>query len=163
MVRSSTVIDSPVGALTLVAQGERLIAILWADYAPDRVRIGQTEARPDHPVLVETGRQLAEYFARDRTEFTLPLDPIGTAFQKSVWRALRAIPYGQTRSYGQIAEALGRPLAARAVGAANGRNPLSIVVPCHRLIGADGSLTGFAGGLGAKRQLLALEQASAAH
>ena len=163
MVRSSTIIDSPVGALTLVAQGQGLIAILWTDYAPDRVRIGQTEARPDHPVLVKTARQLAEYFVRERTEFTLPLDPIGTAFQKSVWRALRAIPYGQTRSYGQIAEALGRPFAARAVGAANGRNPLSIVVPCHRLIGADGSLTGFAGGLGAKRQLLALEQESAAH
>lgn len=158
MARYSTIIASPVGALTLVASDTRLIAILWEDHAPDRVRIGQTDARPGHPILVETARQLGEYFAEKRTRFALPLDPVGTAFQKSVWTALQAIPYGQTRSYGEMASALDRPKAARAVGAANGRNPLSIVVPCHRLIGADGNLTGFAGGLEAKRHLLALER-----
>lgn len=158
MARYSTIIASPVGALTLVASDDALLAILWEDHPPDRVLIGETEARPEHPVLMATARQLSDYFAGRRTGFSLPLDPIGTAFQKSVWAALQTIPYGQTRSYGEMARALGRPKAARAVGAANGRNPLSIVVPCHRLVGADGGLTGFAGGLEAKRHLLALER-----
>jgi len=106
---------------------------------------------------METERQLAEYFAGKRTQFDLPLDPRGTAFQKAVWRSLRQIPFGETRSYGEIASTIGAPRANRAVGAANGKNPLSIVVPCHRVIGANGALTGFGGGLETKAQLLALE------
>lgn len=160
MTLYSTTIASPVGALTLVAGENGLIAVLWENDDPVRVRVGQTEARADHPVLKAAAEQLAEYFAGKRTRFSLPLEPLGTAFQQAVWSALLTIPYGETRSYGQIAQALDRPSAARAVGAANGRNPLSIIVPCHRLVGADGSLTGFAGGLDAKRRLLALEARS---
>lgn len=110
---------------------------------------------------METRRQLDEYFARRRTCFDLALEFIGTDFQRRVWAALMSIPYGQTRTYAEIAAALGKPSAARAVGAANGRNPISIVAPCHRVIGAGGALTGFAGGLGAKRFLLDLEGAGA--
>ena len=112
---------------------------------------------PYHPILLETERQLSEYFAGQRTQFDLPLEPRGTKFQIKVWQALREIPFGQTRSYLDLAKAIGSPGASRAVGAANGKNPLSIVVPCHRVIGADRSLTGFAGGLQAKAALLALE------
>jgi methylated-DNA-[protein]-cysteine S-methyltransferase len=112
---------------------------------------------PRHSVLLEAERQLAEYFAGTRRTFELPLDFEGTEFQRSVWAALLTIPYGETRSYGQIARQIGRPKAVRAVGAANGRNPLSIVAPCHRVIGASGELTGFAGGLETKEFLLALE------
>ena len=101
-----------------------------------------------------------EYFAGNRTGFELDLDFVGTDFQKKVWRALLKIPFGQTRSYGQIARQIGKPKAVRAVGAANGRNPIGIIAPCHRVIGASGALTGFAGGLDAKRRLLALESAS---
>ncbi|RYD65796.1 MAG: methylated-DNA--[protein]-cysteine S-methyltransferase, partial [Sphingomonadales bacterium] len=112
----------------------------------------------DHPVLVETERQIAEYFAGKRSAFTVPLDFRGTDFQKSVWAALLTIPFGETRSYGEIARQIGRPSASRAVGAANGRNPISIIAPCHRVIGSNGALTGFAGGLAAKELLLALER-----
>lgn len=108
-------------------------------------------------VLTDTARQLAEYFAGRRTAFDLPLAPAGTPFQRDVWRSLREIPYGETVSYGELAGQLGRPRASRAVGAANGRNPLAVVVPCHRVIGAGGALTGYAGGLDRKRELLALE------
>lgn len=160
MARYSMIIASPVGPLTLVAGDDGLIAVLWDNDDPARVHVGRTEATSSHPVLEAAARQLAEYFAGTRKGFSLPLDPQGTAFQQSVWSALLAIPYGETRSYGQIARALGHPSAARAVGAANGRNPLSIIVPCHRLIGADRSLVGFAGGLDAKRHLLALEARS---
>jgi len=153
------VVDSPVRKLTLVATDDGLAAILWENDRPSRVRLN-IEAEDDrHPVLVETARQLGEYFAGERNTFALPLDLAGTAFQRKVWDALLTIPFGETRSYGQIAEQIGRPSAVRAVGAANGRNPVSIVVPCHRVIGSNGWLTGFAGGLDVKSRLLRLERA----
>jgi len=151
-------VASPVGTLTLVATDEGLAAILWENDPPGRVRLTLEAEDPQHPVLVETERQLAEYFAGRRTEFTLALDVCGTSFQRRVWDALRTIPYGETRSYTQIATQIGSPRAVRAVGAANGRNPLSIVAPCHRVLGANGDLTGFAGGLDVKAHLLAHEQ-----
>lgn len=157
MTLAYTVMESPLGALKLVASDAGLVAILWPDDAPNRVRLGPLEERPDHPLLVETERQLARYFAGGRAPFTVPLDPRGTDFQKAVWAALLTIPFGETRSYADIARAVGRPAAVRAVGAANGRNPISIIAPCHRVIGSNGALTGFAGGLEAKRFLLALE------
>ena len=152
---------SPVGTLTLVASDTGLVAILWEDDAPDRVRLGALANTPDHPLLVQAERELGEYFAGRLTRFSVPLDMRGTDFQKSVWRALLTIPFGETRSYAQIATQIGRPTATRAVGAANGRNPISIVAPCHRVVGGNGALTGFAGGLDAKAQLLALEGAHA--
>jgi len=148
---------SPVGTLTLVAGEAAMVAILWEDDDPARVRLGPLAADAGYPVLAEAERQLAGYFAGERRSFDLPLDFRGTDFQKQVWQALLAIPFGETRSYAQIARAIGRPAAVRAVGAANGRNPLSIVAPCHRVIGANGALTGFAGGLEAKHYLLRLE------
>ncbi|HEY5226437.1 MAG TPA: methylated-DNA--[protein]-cysteine S-methyltransferase [Methylovirgula sp.] len=148
---------SPVGELKLIASDKGLTAILWENDDPKRVRVGTLVEEPDHPVLKRTERQLQEYFAGDRTAFDLDLDFVGTDFQKRVWAALLAIPFGQTRSYAQIAEEVGSPKAARAVGAANGKNPISIVAPCHRVIGANGDLTGFAGGLDAKRYLLSHE------
>lgn len=153
-----TTLPSPLGALTLVADDAALVAILWPDDKPGRVRLEATSQRDDHPVLAAAAAQLGEYFAGTRTTFDLPLDPRGTDFQQAVWRALNAIPYGETRSYADIARAIGRPTATRAVGAANGRNPISIVTPCHRVIGRSGALTGFAGGLAAKQHLLAHEQ-----
>ena len=150
-------VESPVGALTLVASDAGLAAILWPNDDPDRVRLGALTAGPEHPVLRDTERQLAEYFAGTRKEFALRLDFAGTEFQRSVWGALLTIPYGETRSYGDVARQIGKPAAVRAVGAANGRNPISIVAPCHRVIGANGKLTGFAGGLRTKEFLLALE------
>jgi len=148
---------SPVGTLTLVASDGGLAAILWQDDDPARVPVGPMTEDAADPVLVEAERQLADYFAGRRRAFDLPLDFRGTDFQKSVWAALLAIPFGETRSYGEIARAIGRPAAVRAVGAANGRNPISIVAPCHRVIGTNGTLTGFAGGLAAKAHLLTLE------
>lgn len=149
-----TTLPSPVGTLTLAASDTGLIAILWENERPGRVRLGGLVDRRDHPILIETARQLAAYFAGISTTFTVPLDFRGSDFQRSVWAALLAIPHGETRSYGEIARAIGRPGAARAVGAANGRNPISIIAPCHRVIGGSGGLTGFAGGLEAKRWLL---------
>ena len=157
MTDAVATVPSPLGRLTLVASEAGLAAILWENDPPGRVRLGPLVATPDHPVLAETGRQLDAYFTSRLTTFSLPLDLRGTAFQVEVWRTLLAIPYGETRSYGEIAHGLGRPAASRAVGAANGRNPISIVVPCHRLLGSAGGLTGFAGGLAAKRRLLDLE------
>ncbi len=148
---------SPVGTLTLVAKGSKLCAILWENEKLDRVRIGPLQEDIHNPVLLETERQLNEYFAGERVCFELELDFAGTEFQQKVWQALLTIPFGETRSYSQIAQQIGNPKAVRAVGAANGKNPLSIVAPCHRVIGASGSLTGFAGGLGAKQFLLTLE------
>jgi methylated-DNA-[protein]-cysteine S-methyltransferase len=150
-------IASPVGRLKLVASGKGLAAILWEDDDPKRVRLGELVEDADHPVLREAERQLDEYFAGQRTEFSIALDMAGTDFQTQVWRALLTIPFGETRSYADIARQIGNPKACRAVGAANGRNPLSIIAPCHRAIGSNGALTGFAGGLDAKRFLLALE------
>jgi methylated-DNA-[protein]-cysteine S-methyltransferase len=149
--------DSPVGRLTLIGSNKGLAAILWENDDPNRVRAKAEVKSNDHPVLVETERQLNEYFEGKRNAFSLELDPIGTDFQKEVWGALLTIPYGETRSYTQIANQLGNPKAVRAVGSANGRNPISIIVPCHRVIGASGALTGFAGGLEAKACLLSLE------
>ena len=150
---------SPVGDLKLVASEKGLAAILWPNDDPKRVRLAPLTEDRRHPVLKETERQLGEYFKGRRKTFDLPLDFAGTAFQKSVWKALLKIPYGQTRSYGELAQQLGNAKAMRAVGAANGRNPISIVAPCHRVIGASGKLTGFAGGLQAKAFLLQLERA----
>ncbi len=150
-------IDSPVGKLRLVASGDGLAAILWEHERPERVRLSIAAEDRDHPVLVETERQLHEYFAGQRKTFTVKLNPAGTAFQRKVWSALLTIPFGETRSYSHVARQIGSPSAVRAVGAANGRNPVSIVTPCHRVIGATGRLTGFAGGLEAKAYLLALE------
>lgn len=151
-------LPSPVGELKLVANDRALVAILWPDDDPARVRLGPLVERRDHPILERAGAQLADYFSGKLRRFDVPLDFRGTDFQKSVWAALLAIPFGETRSYRQIAGHIGRPNAARAVGAANGRNPISIIAPCHRVVGADGSLTGFAGGLEAKRYLLAMER-----
>ena len=150
-------LPSPVGALKLVANGSRLAAILWENDKPNRVRLGPMSEAPDNPLLMKTARQLEEYFAGTRNAFDLELDFAGTEFQKKVWAALLTIPFGETRTYSQIAEQIGHPSAVRAVGAANGRNPISIIAPCHRVIGASGKLTGFAGGLEAKERLLTLE------
>lgn len=148
---------SPVGTLTLVASERGLAAILWEKDDPARVRLDKGRKAPDHPVLQKAERQLTEYFAGKRTRFDLALDFHGTDFQKQVWQALLTIPFGQTRSYAQIAAQVKNPKAVRAVGAANGRNPISIIAPCHRVIGSNGKLTGFAGGLKAKAILLELE------
>jgi methylated-DNA-[protein]-cysteine S-methyltransferase len=148
---------SPVGELTLVASDKGLAAILWEDDNPLRVRLPSGEEDASHPVLLEAERQLNDYFAGKLRKFSLPLDFTGTEFQKDVWRALVTIPFGETRTYAQIAAQIGSPSAVRAVGAANGKNPISIVAPCHRVIGSNGKLTGFAGGLKAKAFLLNLE------
>lgn len=154
----ASMIPSPVGKLTLVARDDALVAVLWENDRPGRVPLGLLVDAPDHPVLRETERQLAAYFAGELRAFSIPLAFAGTDFQASVWQALLTIPYGETRSYTQIARQIGRPSAVRAVGAANGRNPISIIAPCHRVVGSSGALTGFAGGLAAKEQLLALER-----
>jgi methylated-DNA-[protein]-cysteine S-methyltransferase len=151
------VMESPVGKLKLVASDKGLVAILWEKDSPRRVRLSETVANEQHPILVKAERQLGEYFAGKRKAFSVALDMRGTPFQKDVWEALLAIPFGETRSYGQLAKQLGNPRASRAVGAANGKNPVSIIVPCHRVIGSSGKLTGFAGGLDTKAHLLGLE------
>jgi methylated-DNA-[protein]-cysteine S-methyltransferase len=151
--------DTPVGRLKLVASPKGLAAVLWPDDSPRRVPLGEMTEVVDYPVLVHAERELADYFAGRRTVFSVPLDFTGTPFQTSVWRALLTIPFGETRSYGQLAAQLGKPSASRAVGAANGKNPISIIAPCHRVIGASGHLTGFAGGLETKAYLLRLEGA----
>ena len=152
----SRTIASPIGALTLVAGRAGLVAVLWPKERPGRVPLDPVcEGASDH--LERAHDQLDTYFAGRLRGFDVPLDIRGTPFQRQVWVALAAIPYGETRSYGAIATAVGRPTASRAVGAAVGRNPLSIVVPCHRVVGISGGLTGFAGGLDVKRRLLALE------
>ena len=148
---------SPVGELKLIASDKGLVAVLWENDRPHRVRVGEMVEDKRHPVLMEAERQLGEYFAGGRREISVPLDMRGTPFQRDVWRALLEIPFGETRSYLDLAKQLGNPNATRAVGAANGRNPLSIVVPCHRVIGSSGKLTGFAGGLEVKARLLGLE------
>ena len=161
MTLHSAPFDSPVGTLTLVADDAGLTAILWPDDAPGRVRLEDMRDDPSHPVLSATATQLAEYFAGARTAFDLPLAPRGRDFQRAVWRALDAIPFGETRSYADIARASGRPVWARAGGPAYGRSPISIVTPCHRVVGASGALTGFAGGLATKEWLLAWERRGA--
>jgi methylated-DNA-[protein]-cysteine S-methyltransferase len=151
-----TTLDSPVGPLALTAAEGALVGVHFdGDH-----HAGAADPGPDGDVavLAEAARQLDEYFAGGRTIFDLPLAPVGTPFQLEVWQALRAIPYGVTCSYGELAARIGRPAASRAVGLANGRNPLSIVVPCHRVIGSTGTLTGYGGGLERKRWLLDLER-----
>ncbi len=156
------VVASPIGPLTLVAAG-RMLAGVYMDaqrHLPDTVASAGPAGQdgPDAAPLAAAARELAEYFAGERTEFGLPLAMAGTDFQRRVWAALREIPYGETVSYGELARGIGKASASRAVGLANGRNPFAIVVPCHRVVGADGSLTGYGGGLDRKRFLLALEQ-----
>jgi methylated-DNA-[protein]-cysteine S-methyltransferase len=150
-------LDTPLGRLVLVARRDALVRICFPD---DATAPPCTEPadRSATPVLRRTASQLAEYFAGARDDFDLPLAPAGTAFQQRVWSALRRVRYGTTTTYGSLAHVLGLPRAARAVGAANGANPLPVVVPCHRVIGSDGSLTGYAGGLRLKRWLLERER-----
>jgi len=149
-----TVVPSPLGFLTLVASDRGLRELRFPLTAAEPTGT----AHPDHPVLVMATQELAEYFSGTRTVFTTPLDLQGTPFQRQVWALLRTLPYGTTTTYGALANRLGDGAKTRAVGLANGRNPVGIIVPCHRVIGADGSLTGFAGGLDAKSFLLQLEQ-----
>lgn len=157
-------LESPCGELRLIVdQAGAVVAIdfhpeRWAWSALTRLRVPEAELVQSSDQTAELARQLREYFAGERRTFELELSPTGSGFEKKVWQALVDIPYGETRSYGQIAATIGHPTAARAVGAANGANPIPIVVPCHRVIGANGSLTGFGGGLDNKRLLLALER-----
>ena len=148
---------SPVGILKLVATENALVAVLWENENPKRVRLAELIEQVNHPILLETQKQLREYFVGTRQQFDLPLDFEGTVFQKKVWQALRDIPFGETRSYRDIAEQVGNIKAVRAVGAANGKNPISIIAPCHRVVGVNGKLVGFAGGLNNKEILLRLE------
>ena len=148
---------SPVGELKLVASEKGLAAVLWENDDSYRVPMDSMEENKKHPLLRDAERQLNAYFSGKLEKFTLKLDFAGTEFQKQVWSALLTIPFGETRSYGEIAAQIGRPTAVRAVGAANGKNPISIIAPCHRVIGSNGKLTGFAGGLKAKALLLDLE------
>jgi methylated-DNA-[protein]-cysteine S-methyltransferase len=146
-------LDTPIGRLRLVSTGSHLAAIEFEHHHGEP----GADTQATDAVLERAAAQLLEYFAGRRRQFELPLAAAGTAFQRQVWDALAAIPWGELRSYADIARAIDRPTAVRAVGAANGRNPLPIVVPCHRVVGSNGSLTGFAGGLGIKRRLLELE------
>jgi methylated-DNA-[protein]-cysteine S-methyltransferase len=157
MTVATLFVESPVGRLRLVAADGGLAEVAFA--AGRRILPPATGDGAGNPVLEAARVQLGEYFAGRRTAFDLPLAPRGTAFQQAVWAALLAIPFGETRSYGEIARAVGRPSAPRAVGAANGSNPLAIVVPCHRVVGSDGSLTGYGGGMERKRWLLSHERA----
>lgn len=150
--------DSPVGALKLVAHDQALVAVMWDNEDHKRVRLAELTENLQHPMLLKVKQQLEEYFAGQRQRFDLPLDFQGTDFQQQVWQALLTIPYGETRSYKDIALQIGNEKAVRAVGAANGRNPISIIAPCHRVIGSGGALVGFAGGLDKKQILLSLEQ-----
>jgi methylated-DNA-[protein]-cysteine S-methyltransferase len=156
-----TTIDSPVGELTLVARDGSLTGVYFPHhwYRPDPATFGDR----DETGFGEAERQLAEYFAGGRERFDLPLDPRGDAFQHRVWELINRIPYGQTTTYGDLAKELGEGMLAKDVGAAVGRNPLSVIVPCHRVVGKDGSLTGYAGGLARKRFLLDLEEPAAAN
>ncbi len=153
-----SMMKSPVGHLKLVGSDAGLAGVLWEFDRAKRVpHLQNALEQVDHPVLLESKRQLEEYFQGKRKRFNLQLDFVGTAFNRSIWDALLAIPYGETRTYGEIANEIGSPRAMRAVGAANGRNPISIIAPCHRVIGSNGKLTGFAGGLETKAFLLRLE------
>jgi len=163
----ATTMPSPIGELTIVADDHAIVAIRWDTESDERqpdahnpvdAWIGRrgvdVSESPDHPVLAAAVAQLTEYFAGDRLAFDLPLAPVGTEFQQAAWQALRGIPFGETVSYGEQAAAMGDKRKARAVGAANGRNPIPIVVPCHRVVGSNGHLTGFAGGIEVKAWLL---------
>ncbi|MFF4488902.1 methylated-DNA--[protein]-cysteine S-methyltransferase [Streptomyces sp. NPDC001544] len=159
-MKQHTVIDSPYGPLTLVADEDGVLCGLYMTdqrHRPPEETFGDRDATP----FAEAQDQLAAYFAGELKEFTLELRLHGTAFQRSVWDQLRRIPYGETRSYGELAAALGNPAASRAVGLANGRNPVGIIVPCHRVIGSGGALTGYGGGLDRKQRLLDFERGTA--
>ncbi len=155
---ATAVLESPIGPLTITASDAGVRAITWPDDPPQRAAPEPAVEPPDHPVVRLAVAQLEEYFAGDRRTFDVPLDPVGTDFQLAAWEALRSIPYGSTISYAEQADRLGDRNKARAVGAANGRNPIPIIVPCHRVVGTSGALTGFAGGLETKSWLLAHEQ-----
>jgi methylated-DNA-[protein]-cysteine S-methyltransferase len=157
MTLSFTRMCSAVGTLKLVASDSALLAVVWRDHGAGQVPVHEAIEARAHPVLDSASRQLEEYFAGRRRIFDLPLEFRGTEFQRRAWHALQTIPYGETRTYADMAIQIGQPTAVRAVGAANGRNPISIIVPCHRVIGSSGALTGFGGGLDAKARLLALE------
>jgi len=160
-----TVFDSPIGPLTAVANDAGLAAVYMAEHKrrPALQTLGERVSADSDPVLAQTVSALGEYFAGTRREFSIPLAPAGNPFQHRVWAALREIPYGELRSYGDLAEMLGDRSMAQAVGSANGRNPISIIVPCHRVVGADGSLVGYAGGLSRKQFLLELENPARTH
>jgi methylated-DNA-[protein]-cysteine S-methyltransferase len=148
-------LDTPIGTLRLVSNDDKLARVEFQG----QHQVQADDRRKSNSILEAAAQQLREYFTGKRQQFELSLEPGGTAFQQEVWTSLRAIPFGQVRSYRDIATTVGRPRAVRAVGAANGRNPIPIIVPCHRVIGSDGSLTGFAGGLEIKKRLLNLEGA----
>ncbi len=150
-------IDSPVGSLKIVDNEGFLVAVLWDNENPKRVRLSQMIEDQIDPLILETEKQLSEYFFKQRKEFNLPIETDGTLYQEGVWELLRQIPYGTTASYKDIALKMHNPLAVRAVGSANGRNPISIIIPCHRVIASSGRLAGFAGGVDRKKILLDLE------
>ncbi|HEX3782396.1 MAG TPA: methylated-DNA--[protein]-cysteine S-methyltransferase [Pseudonocardiaceae bacterium] len=155
--RTHCVLDSPIGKLTLVASDGVLAGVYMRQHRHQPPE--ETFGEYDDESFGEVRKQLTEYFAGERTEFDLPLAMAGTPFQRTVWAALREIPFGETMSYGGLADRIGRPGASRAVGLANGRNPVSIIVPCHRVVGSTGDLTGYGGGIERKRALLAFEKA----
>lgn len=160
----TSTIDSPVGELRIVAGDAGVIAVLWPSDDSGRVALpSDIDVCESHPILVQAVNELNEYFTGERQRFDVALAPAGTAFQQQAWTALGSIRYGETMSYGEQAERMGDKNKARAVGAANGRNPISIIVPCHRVVGSNGSLTGFAGGIEAKQWLLAHERKVAGH
>jgi methylated-DNA-[protein]-cysteine S-methyltransferase len=156
-----TEMESPLGTLQLTADDGALTGVHFPGQKHDRPAQADWQRADDEPVLAQARRELGEYFAGRRARFEVRLDPRGTPFQRAVWQALLAVPFGATSTYGAIAAAVGRPSAVRAVGAAVGANPIGIVVPCHRIVGRDGTLTGYAGGLDRKAKLLALEGHSA--
>jgi len=149
--------DSPLGQILLVATDEALTGLHFVGEKYYPAIAAEWRRQPDAKIILSARAQLDEYFAGKRKTFDLTVDPAGTAFQRGVWRALQKIPYGVTMNYGAVARCIGKPSASRAVGAANGRNPISIVIPCHRVIGANGDLTGYAGGMERKDALLRLE------
>ncbi len=150
-----TKILTPVGELQVFASDKEIRGVLWpeSDVTKFDINAKYVESK-ENPIFEKLSAQLGEYFNGDRQTFDLPLDPIGTEFQQSAWKALTKIPFGETRTYSQQAAIIGRPKAVRAIGAANGKNPISIVIPCHRVIGKNGSLTGFGGGIDIKEKLL---------
>lgn len=154
------IVESPVGLLTLAGLGSTLMHLRMVEQSHEPDRSGWTQAAPAPGAFAGAVEQLDAYFAGTLTEFDVDLDVAGTPFQRRVWTALQTIPYGETRSYGQIADQIGSPGGSRAVGLANGRNPVSIIVPCHRVIGSTGGLTGYGGGLDRKKTLLTLEKAA---
>ncbi|GAA2527921.1 methylated-DNA--[protein]-cysteine S-methyltransferase [Rarobacter incanus] len=163
MIRRHIVVASPLGALTLVAQGQALVGLHFErqSHFPDAASLGEAASLQSDSILAHVANELDEYFAGDRTTFSFEVQTFGDDFSERVWRLLRSIPYGETTTYGQLARAMGNPGLAQRVGGVVGRNPVGIVIPCHRVIGADGLLTGYAGGLDRKRWLLELEEPEA--